>query len=130
MAVWRETRSPRVSAANPWVSGSLLADAIKLMQRPHKNLPLRYGRRRVALITERVAAHDVELPVALEDIGDAVIVGQIDVPVGEDRRRAVMPAELLHEGAIAGLRFEARQPAEIGHHVEVLADGERRRHVG
>jgi hypothetical protein len=62
-----------------------LADAIQMTQRADENLPLRNRGGCAAFVAKRIAAHDVQGAVGFQDIGDSVVVGQIDVSVGKDR---------------------------------------------
>src|SRR5437899_1697351 len=100
-----ECGSHGMSAANPWdiaaadprdslrsslgLGLSLFTDAIQVIHRANENLPVRDRRRSVAFIAQRITAHDIELSVPREDVGDAHVIAEVNVPVGEDRRCAV-----------------------------------------
>ena len=69
---------------------------------------------------------DVERLGEGQNVGDPFVIGQVDVPVGEYRRSAVMPAEPFIDDAFAGMRFEAGDEAGIGHEIEEFTYGQRR----
>jgi hypothetical protein len=64
---------------------SFLADAIEIILRSNKQLPMGDRRGGIAFIVEGILADDVESAVALEDLGDAVVIGDVDVAIGQDR---------------------------------------------
>src|SRR5687768_18038287 len=97
----------RTSGPTRSLPATRLPDAIQVVHRADENLPVGDGRGRAALLAQLVLRHQLKLRHRLHDVRGTVVVREVDVAVGVDRRRAVMPAEALLPEHLAGLRLPA-----------------------
>src|SRR5690348_15227200 len=88
--------SPPVYSRGAKCRLSFLADAPEAVVGANEDVAVGDGWGGVAGVAEGVAGEELEGGSGLEDVGDAVVVGEVEAAVGEHGRTAMVAAEVLH----------------------------------
>src|SRR5262249_46658119 len=102
------------------------ADAVQGVFRADEELAVRGRRRGADRLAEGVPAHLLEAVTRLQDVDDAVLVGEVEETTGDDRRGVVLAPQPLLPESLAGAGLEAAGDALVVDEEEPAAERRRR----